>query len=302
MLGAREYWDELAGTVLLILVTLSAICADFAAGSPVVSSIPEAGLRRLLTGFIIAGAATAIVYSPLGRRSGGHFNPAITVAFMRLGKITRRSAAFCIIAQIAGAVIGAALVLAIWRSWAKGVSFGATVPGYGGAWAALAAEAASAFLLISLIVNFIDRPALMNFTPAAAGILLGLFVFAEAPVSGASLNPARTLGPDIVAGAYTGVWVYMLGPPLGALAAACLHRHRHRTVACGKLYHASIAACDFPGCEYTAPGPRKKTRPPMAGRSTRHGTTPAVRWQGRRRAADPAHHRNNQHHRGGTRK
>lgn len=140
MLGAREYWDELAGTVLLILVTLSAICADFAAGSPVVSSIPEAGLRRLLTGFIIAGAATAIVYSPLGRRSGGHFNPAITVAFMRLGKITRRSAAFCIIAQIAGAVIGAALVLAIWRSWAKSVSFGATVPGYGGAWAALAAE------------------------------------------------------------------------------------------------------------------------------------------------------------------
>ena len=128
MLGIREYAAEFAGTALLLLVGLSAVCADFGTRSPVVSAIPDSNLRRLITGIIFAGTATAIVYSPLGRRSGGHLNPAVTLAFLRLGKIGPRSAAIYIVVQIAGALTGAALVLGIWRGWATSVNVGARCP------------------------------------------------------------------------------------------------------------------------------------------------------------------------------
>jgi aquaporin Z len=266
VLGVREYAAEYVGTALLLLVGLSAVCADFATRSPVVSAIPDSNLRRLLTGVIFAGTATAIVYSPLGKRSGGHINPAVTLAFLRLGKITPKSAAIYIAVQIAGALSGAALVLVIWRGWATNVSVGATVPKDGGAWAAAGAEIAVTFLLVSLILNFVDRPRLMPFTAAAAGALVAFFVFVEAPVSGTSLNPARTLGPAIVGGTFTDLWIYFLAPPLGALAAALLYRHQRSSVACGKLFHTAAVECRFLDCQYTPPARRIMT-PGGAGRS-----------------------------------
>ena len=272
MLTAREYAAEFAGTTLLLLVALSAVCADFAVGSPVVTAIPNPDLRRLLTGIIAAGTATAIVYSPLGRRSGGHLNPAVTLAFLRLGKITGRSAAIYIAVQVAGALTAAAIVLAIWRNWATNVKIGATVPHAGGPFAALAAEAAATFLLVSLILNFVDRPRVMRFTAAAAGVLLAFFVLVEAPVSGTSLNPARSLGPAIVGGDYSGLWVYLIGPPLGALAAVFAYRRRRSTVACGKLYHSDAVACRFLDCEYTPPSRRVTARVPAAGLGRRDDT------------------------------
>ena len=256
MLGIREYAAEFLGTTLLLLVGLSAVVADSATHSPIVSSVPDSSLRHLLTALIVAGTLTAIVYSPLGRRSGGHLNPAVTLAFLRLGKITWRNAARYAAAQIAGALTGAALVLLIWRGWATSVHVGATTPRVGGPWAAAAAETAMTFLLVTLILNFVDRPRLMRFTAAAAGTLLAFFIVVEAPVSGASLNPARTLGPAIVGGHYSGLWVYLLGPPIGALTAGFAYRHRRATVACGKLYHAQGVACGFLDCQYTPPDRR----------------------------------------------
>ena len=256
MLGIREYAAEFAGTALLLLVGLSAVCADFGARSPVVSAIPDSNLRRLITGVIFAGSATAIVYSPLGRRSGGHLNPAVTLAFLRLGKIAPRSAAIYVAVQIAGALAGAAVVLAIWRGWATSVNVGATVPKDGGAAAAVAAEAAVTFLLVSLILNFVDRPRLMPFTAAAAGSLVAFFVFVEAPVSGTSLNPARTLGPAVVGGTFTDVWIYFLGPVVGALLSVFAYRHRRPGVACGKLFHVKAVECRFLDCQYTPPDKR----------------------------------------------
>jgi aquaporin Z len=256
VLGIREYVAEFVGTALLLLVGLSAVCADFSTRSPVVSAIPDSNLRRLITGIIFAGTGTAIVYSRLGKRSGGHINPAVTLAFLRLGKISPRSAAIYIAVQTAGALTGAALVLAIWGSWAMSVNIGATVPKDGGVAAAVAAEVGVTFLLVSLILNFVDRPRLMPFTAAGAGALVAFFVFVEAPVSGTSLNPARTLGPAVVGGTFTDVWIYLVAPPLGALAAALLYRHRRSSVACGKLLHSDTVKCRFLDCQYTPPGQR----------------------------------------------
>jgi aquaporin Z len=251
MPGVREYVAEYVGTALLLLFGLSAVCFDFAVRSPVVSALPDASVRRLLTAIIFAGTLTAIVYSPLGRRSGAHLNPAVTLAFWLLGKITSRGAIFYAAAQIAGALTGAALVLAIWGGWATNVHVGATVPNEGGPLAALIAETAMVFLLVSLILNLVDRPHLIALTGAAVGTLVAFFVFVEAPVSGASLNPARTLGPAVVGGTFTNLWVYLVGPPLGALSAALLYRHRRSTVTCAKLYHTDTVVCRFIDCQYT---------------------------------------------------
>jgi aquaporin Z len=250
LLGVREYLAEYVGTTLLLLVGLSAVCADFAVHSPVASALPDANVRRLLTGIVFAGAVTAIVYSPLGQRSGGHLNPAVTLGFWLLGKITTRSATFYALAQIAGALTGASLVLAIWGGWATNVHVGATVPNEGGPLAALAAETAMTFFLVYLILNFVDRPHLMVFTGAAVGILVAFFVFVEAPVSGASLNPARTLGPAVVGGIFTHLWIYLVGPLLGALIAGVVYRHSRSTVACAKLFHTDTVVCRFIGCQY----------------------------------------------------
>jgi aquaporin Z len=258
VLGIREYAAEFAGTALLLLVGLSAVCADFSAQSPVVAVLPDSNVRRLLTGIIFAGTGTAIVYSPLGRCSGGHLNPAVTLAFLRLGKINPKSAGIYVAVQIAGALTGAALVLAIWRRWATSVHLGATIPNDGGAAAAVAAEALATFLLVSLILNFVDRPRLMPFTAAAAGTVVAFLVFVEAPVSGTSPNPARTLGPALVGGTFKDLWAYLVAPPLGALGAALVYRDQRSSVACGKLFHSGTVECQFFDCQYTPPDQRVK--------------------------------------------
>src|SRR5215471_16371494 len=123
-----DYLAEFAGTALLLVIGLSAVVVDFAAGSPMVRWVPDESARRLLTGIVFAGGATAIVYSPLGKRSGGHINPAVTGAFLRLGKIGTRSAAWYWAAQFAGALAGAFVVRAIWGRLAVQVDVGTTVP------------------------------------------------------------------------------------------------------------------------------------------------------------------------------
>jgi len=249
----RDYAAEFAGTFLLLLIGLSAVVVDFAHGSPVARWLPDENLRRLLTGFIFAGGATAIVYSPLGRTSGGHINPAVTLAFLRLRKITGRSAAWYMVAQFAGAFAGAVAVRLLWGSLASDVDLGATIPGWGGSAVSLLAEIAMTFLLVTLILRFVDEPKLQRFTPAAAGALVAFLVFVEAPLSGTSLNPARSFGPAVVAPDLSGFWVYLLAPPVGALLAVALYRRSRRTVRCGKLIHSDEYDCRFLDCEYTPP-------------------------------------------------
>lgn len=260
MVGRCEVAAEFAGTALLLAIGVTAVVAAFAAGSPVVAAVPNGDLRRLCAGTVFAGTAAAIVYSPLGRTSGGHLNPAVTAAFLLLGKLTPRSAAGYVAAQVCGAIVGALAALLAWGRHATGVRVGATVPALGGPAAALAAEAVMTFLLVTLVLEFVDRPRLMPFTAAAAALLVITLVFAEAPVSGTSLNPARSLGPALVGTTWTGLWIYLVAPPLGGLAAALAYRRRRRTVACGKLIHDARRPCHFIDCRYTPPAAR--VRPP----------------------------------------
>jgi aquaporin Z len=257
----RDYVAEFAGTFLLLLNGLSAVAVFFAPGSPVPGWLPNDDVRRLLTGIWFAGGAAVIVVSPIGKTSGGHLNPAVTIGMWRMGKVTPAGALGYALSQVAGALTGAAAARIVWRPWIDGTPVGVTMPGDVSDWVAFVAEVICTLGLTSLIFAFVDRPRLMRFTPIAASALVATLVFLEAPISGTSLNPARSLGPALVAGATASLWIYLAAPPIGALAAAALRRATHHGVACGKLIHDPAYVCRFLDCSYTPPAERVHAGP-----------------------------------------
>jgi aquaporin Z len=231
---------ELIGTALLIAVGLSVVIADFGQGSPVVRLLPDAGLRRLLTGFLFGATGALIAVSPIGKESGAHINPVVSLSFWLMGKLRGRYALGYMLAQLLGAVVGALPLLA-WGAMGRSVAFGATLPGseFGPGWALLG-EVVTTFALVAGLFLFIRHQKIRTFTPALLPVLYAAMVFLEAPVSGTSTNPARSLGPAVIAGAWQDWWVYWLGPAIGALLGVALYRFtwlRHVELEVAKIYH-----------------------------------------------------------------
>lgn len=231
---------EFFGTALLLLIGLSVVILDFGTGSPIVHAIPGAALRRLLTGFLFGSTGALIAVSPLGKISGAHINPVVTLAFLVEGKIRARHAAGYVVAQLGGAIVGC-LPLLFWGHIGGSVSFGATAPGPGyPAWLAGLGEAATTFALVILLLVFLGHRRTRPFTPLLLPFLYAVMVFLEAPLSGTSTNPARSLGPAVVASDWQSWWVYWVGPAVGALVAVAAHRGtwlRVLEVEVAKLYH-----------------------------------------------------------------
>src|SRR5438309_1607987 len=124
------YFCEFAGTAIMLFVGVTAVALMWAPASPM-PVVPNPMLRRLITGIMFAAGATAVVYSPLGQRSGGHINPAVTLAFWRAGKVPTRDAVAYVIAQFAGALAGAFAAGLAWRELTPAVQYAATTPGEG---------------------------------------------------------------------------------------------------------------------------------------------------------------------------
>ena len=247
------YLSELVGTAIMMAIGVGAITLFWAPGSPVPRIDPER-LRLLATGLIFAGGATLVVYSPLGRMSGGHLNPAVTCAFWRLGRINSRDAVVYVIAQTIGAVAGVAAVRLVAGDLGTSVELGMTRPGVGvSPFAASVFEIAITFALMFLILAFLNKPTLAPRTGIAAGSLVALLVMLEAPLTGTSLNPARSLAPALLMQRLDGVWIYLVAPPIGALLAAAAWRGRwgsRQALICAKLYHAGPSPCQFATCPY----------------------------------------------------
>jgi len=231
---------EFFGTALLLAVGLSVVILDFGAGSPVARLVPNEGLRRLITGFLFGSTGALIAVSPLGKISGAHINPVVTLAFLIEGKIRGRHAAGYLFAQLTGAVAGC-LPLLLWGRIGKSVAYGSTAPGPAyPVWLALVGEIATTFALVILLFVFLGHKKIRRFTPLLLPFLYALMVFLEAPLSGTSTNPARSLGPAVVASDWQFWWVYWLGPSLGALLAVAVHSGswlRTLEVDVAKLYH-----------------------------------------------------------------
>jgi aquaporin Z len=245
------YACELAGTALMLFWGVAAVAFLWGAGSPV-PEIDNPMWRRLATGLLFAGGATAVVYSPLGQRSGAHLNPAITLAFWSLGTIGARDAAAYVIAQFLGAMLGVAAAAAAWPELVRSVQFAATMPGDGWRWTgAFVAETIATFLLAITIFVCINKPRVAARTGVIAGTLVAALVTIEAPVSGTSLNPARSLAPALFVPLFRDQWVYFVAPALGAIIAARMFRDRWGgATVCAKLYHTPAYPCPFAACGY----------------------------------------------------
>jgi aquaporin Z len=232
-------------------------------GSPVHRMLPDPLVRRFLMGLAMGGTAVTLIYSRWGKQSGAHMNPAVTLTFHRLGKVPRRDALAYVAAQFTGGFLGVGCASLVWRGRLAdhATNFAATLPGPTGVAAAFAAEAVIAFVLMSVVLRVSNHPRHARLTGLCAGLLVALYITVEAPISGMSMNPARTLGSAAFAGAWTALWLYFIAPPLGMLLAAELYLRRHgpKGVFCAKLHHQNDTRCIFCHARGTAAPSSRRT-------------------------------------------
>jgi aquaporin Z len=221
---------------------------------PVAHAVDKAYLGRALIGIFMGLTAIAIIYSPWGKQSGAHLNPAVTLTFYRLGKIAPWDAVFYVLAQFCGAIAGmgvATLLLGKRLLSDPSVHYVATAPGEWGVSVAFLAELVISFTMMLIVLTFSNRPTLNRFTGIVAGTLVALYITVEAPLSGMSMNAARTFGSALAANDWTAIWLYFAAPLAGMLAAAefYVRARGEAAVLCCKLHHDNDKRCIF-NCRY----------------------------------------------------
>jgi aquaporin Z len=251
MNNVRHHWPEylIEGGALGVFMVSAGVFATLFEypGSPVHAAIADPGVRRALIGVAMGLTAIALIYSPWGQRSGAHMNPAVTLTFLRLGKIHRWDAVFFVMAQFIGGTVGVVLVAtALGSAFTHApVSYATTVPGSGGPWIAFMAEALISLMLIFAILVASSTPRIARFTGVVAGCLVAAYITFEAPFSGMSMNPARSFASAAPALMWQGFWIYVIAPVLGMLAGAQLFLlvRGRQAVACAKLIHPDNQRC-----------------------------------------------------------
>jgi aquaporin Z len=219
--------------------------------SPVRQAIPEPFVRRILMGVAMGATAIGIIYSRWGKRSGAHINPSVTLTFFRLGKVKAWDATFYAVAQFLGAVLGVLFSAAILGDYLSQpeVNYVVTVPGRYGVGAAFFAEVVISFGLMTVVLFASNNLTLHRLTGLCAGLLVASYIAFEAPISGMSMNPARTFGSALSAGVWIHLWLYFIAPVLGMQLAAevYLRTKGSSSVACAKLHHQNSQRCIFCG-------------------------------------------------------
>ena len=251
----KQHWPEyLIEAACLGLFMISAFIFGTILEHPdstVHQAMPDSTLRRLLMGLAMGSTAIAIIYSPWGKQSGAHINPSTTLTFFRLGKVAKWDAAFYIVAQFIGGALGATAASTLLGAWAAhpSVNYVVTAPGSSGILVAFGAEIAITFLLMTVILHVSNNAKLHKLTGLCAGALVATYITIEAPISGMSMNPARSLASAIPARYWADLWIYFTAPLIGMMTAAEVyvrHKGAHH-VACAKLHHENDKRCIFCG-------------------------------------------------------
>lgn len=244
-----EYLMEAAGLGLFMLSAVVFATMLEHPSSPVRAAIENPLYRRLPMGLAMGLTAIGIIYSPWGKRSGAHINPAVTLTFYRLGKIAHWDAVFYVVAQFVGGLAGVVLPAVFIGQYMAhpSVNYVATVPGEHGAAIAFIAEFTIAFILMTVVLISINTVRLAPCTGLFAGILVSAYVIVESPFSGFGMNPARTFASALPGWVWTSIWMYFVAPMAGMLLAAeaYLKIGQVKSVICAKLHHPHDQPCIF---------------------------------------------------------
>ncbi len=259
-----EYLMEAAGLGLFMMAAGLFTTLLEHPHSPVHQAIADPVTRRALLGLVMGLTATGFIYSPWGQQSGAHLNPAMTMTFMALGKVAFWDAVFYAAAQFFGGALAILLVAALLGAvFAEPpVHYAATIPGSSGVTVAFLAEVVISFAFMAMILVTTNTRKLNRYTGLFAGILLAVYFIVEKPLSGMSLNPARSFASALPKGLWTHLWIYFTAPPLGMLMAAIIYRifKNEGDVKCAKLNHHTSRRCIF-NCGYRAESARDDVRP-----------------------------------------
>lgn len=230
---------------------------------PALHLFPSAIVRRTFMGIAMGITAILIIHSPMGKRSGAHFNPAITITYFRLHKISAWDALFYVLFQFIGGVLGVGVAAIFFGSKLANpaVEYAVTEPGRYGTAAAFLAELFMSAVLMWVVLWATNRPSMANYTSYFVGALIALYILFFAPVSGFSINPARTTGSAVFAGIWTAEWLYFIAPLLGMLVSAEIYLRNFGVdrILCAKLHpdrrYPCPFLCNFPGHRHTSGRP-----------------------------------------------
>ena len=218
----REYLIEAWGLGTFMISAGLFATIIYSPELPFSAIIPNDFVKGLLMGTAMGLTAIAIIYSPWGKRSGAHINPAVTITFFRLKKLSASDTFAYIIAQFLGGLIGVLLMISILGNYftKQPINYVVTIPGKWGLTIALIAEFMLSFGLMLMVLFTSNNDRLSKYTGVFSGILVAAYITFEAPISGMSINPARTFASGFPAQVWDGFWIYYFAPPLAMLTAA----------------------------------------------------------------------------------
>lgn len=214
MTNFKKYLAELVGTFTLVLIGAGTVIANFASRGKV-------GLLGIALAF---GFVVMVMVYVFGRISGAHLNPAVTIALFLKKKINFQDSVLYVIFQNLGAVL-AGLVLLFSFGSSDLVAQGVTVLGENiSLFQGVAIESFLTFFLMMAILSFVDQESEIIIGAAVIGVTISMDILFGGVLTGASMNPARTFGPALVAGVWNNHWIYWVGPILGAAVAVCISK------------------------------------------------------------------------------
>jgi aquaporin Z len=241
---------EAAETGLLMICICLAGALLYSEGSPLrhLSLSPPA--KAFWMGSMVAASTVLIMRSHFGRRSGAHLNPAITLAYLWLGRTHRWDAVSYVIAQFSGGIVGVFLAFHMLGHHlsAPPVHYVVTTPGEYGSAIAFLAEFLLSALVMGVILFATNHRFLTRFSPLLVALVTVFYYVVCPSISGFSVNPARTFSSAFFAWIWKGIWVYFAAPSLGMLAASALYIRvmGPKSVYCAKLFHDLSSICPFP--------------------------------------------------------
>jgi glycerol uptake facilitator-like aquaporin len=226
-LSYAGYEFLLTTSLLFSVVTAVRWLRDPASGAYISAVRPALAVLAGLTAVLLV----ALILSPLGRRSGGHMNPAVTIAVWLMDVFPGASVVPYVAAQLAGSAAGVALGRLVWGApvGAKVISYAALGPGPGvNSPTVYLGECGCMIALTVLVGNFLAYPAYNRWLPVAIALAVALIIVLLGPVTGGVVNPARQFGPAVLAGQTTDLWIYLTAPIVGAVLGAGLHHLLYR--------------------------------------------------------------------------